>query len=109
MAITGKWRRFNRSTVEGLSEKEGAYELGNATKSVIYIGSSKNLRRRLMTHLSSGKWTTTRYFRCDVVHFADWDTGTDKEARHAEKFQATRGRKPKYSKRSPRREPYFGF
>lgn len=101
MPIKGRWRKFTRATLERLPEEEGAYELANAKKSIIYTGSSNNLRRRLITHLISEKLTTARYFRCELVEFLDLETGTDKEARHAEKFAAKHGRKPKYTKRSP--------
>jgi hypothetical protein len=101
MPIKGRWRRFTRENLEKLPTKEGAYELANAKKSIIRIGSSKNLRRRLITHLIGGGLPTVRYFRCDIIGFWDWDTGTDREARHAKKFSQAHARKPKYSKRLP--------
>jgi predicted GIY-YIG superfamily endonuclease len=93
--------------LEKLSQNEGAYELANAKKSVIYIGSSQNVRRRLITHLISEDLPTARYFRCEVVHTIEWDTGTAKEARHVEKFRQKHSKKPKYTKRSPRRKSLF--
>jgi len=109
MPIKARWQRFTRANLEKLPEKEGAYELGNAKKSVIYQGSSNNVRRRLLTHLINEKLSTVRYFRCDILGFMDWDSGTAREARHAEKFRQTHGKKPKYTKRSPRRKSLFGF
>jgi len=104
MPIKSRWRKFTRGNLEKLPEKEGAYELGNAKKSIIYVGSSNNLRRRLITHLISGKLPTARYFRCDIIHLGDWDTGKTREARHTQKFRETHSRKPKYTSRSPRRK-----
>jgi predicted GIY-YIG superfamily endonuclease len=107
MPIKARWQRFTRTNLEKLPTQEGAYELANAKKSVIYIGSSQNVRRRLITHLTSEDLPTARYFRCDIVYFGEWDTGTAKEARHAEKFRQGHSRKPKYTKRSPRRKSLF--
>lgn len=101
MPIASRWRRFTREHLEGLPKDEGAYELANAKKSIIYTDSSTNLRRRLITHLISGKLTTVRYFKCEFAEFLDLESGTDEEARHAEKFATKRGRMPKYTKRSP--------
>lgn len=110
MPIKAKWRRFTRTNLEGLPERKGAYELANTKKSVIYIGSSNNLRRRLITHLIDGKLITARYFRCELVPRIDDTEGSRaKEARHAKKFFLTHGRKPKYTKRSPRRKSFLGF
>lgn len=104
MPIKSRWRRFTRENLESLPAKEGAYELANASKSIIYTGSSNNLRRRLITHLIGGKLTTVRYFRCEFSDIFDLESGRDKEARHAKKFSQARAKKPKYSKRLPRRK-----
>jgi hypothetical protein len=101
MPMKGRWRRFTRENLQKLPEKEGAYELANAQKSIIRIGSSKNLRRRLITHLISGELPTVRYFRCEILGFTDWDSGTDRGALHAKKFMQIHAKKPKYSKRLP--------
>ncbi len=101
MPIRGRWRRFNLTIIKSLPEDEGAYELANSAKSIIYNGSSTNVRRRLMTHHNSGNFPTARYFRCELCSFLDIESGIDKEAHHAERIRAKTGRKPKYSKRSP--------
>src|SRR2546427_3945884 len=46
------WWYFSRGTVESDRDDPGVYEMGNASDSVIYIGSSDALRRRLKEHLS---------------------------------------------------------
>jgi predicted GIY-YIG superfamily endonuclease len=101
MPIKSRWHKFTRENLEKLPQEEGAYELANAKKSIIRIGSSNNLRRRLITHLNSGEFPTAQYFRCELVGFFDLDTGKDREAHHAEKFRRAHSRKPKYSKRLP--------
>lgn len=107
MAIRARWQRFTRENLEKVPQKEGAYELANAKKSVIRIGSSTNLRRRLITHLVSGQLPTVRYFRCDIIGFFGLDSGTDREAHHAKKFAQARSKKPKYSKRFPRPKSFL--
>ena len=46
------WWHFSRGTVESDRDDPGVYEMGNASDSVVYIGSSDALRRRLKEHLS---------------------------------------------------------
>src|SRR5213594_3319057 len=46
------WWYFSRGTVESDRDDPGVYEMGNASDSVVYIGSSDALRRRLKEHLS---------------------------------------------------------
>ena len=59
------WWYFSRGTVESDRDDPGVYEMGNASDSVIYIGSSDALRRRLKEHLSESgtciRKNTVRY------------------------------------------------
>ena len=59
------WWHFSRGTVESDRDDPGVYEMGNASDSVVYIGSSDALRRRLMEHLSESgtclRKNTVRY------------------------------------------------
>lgn len=104
MPIQKRWTRFAAENVDKLPQKEGVYDLANAKKSIIRHGSSNNLRRRIMTHLNDEKLSTVRYFRCEYLGFFDMDTPKTREARHAERYFAQHGRKPKYTKRSPRKK-----
>jgi len=109
MPIQKRWSRFTFENIRRVPQEEGAYQLANAARAIIYNGSSNNLRRRLYTHFTQGRLTTARYFRCEVCSIFDLESSVDKEARHAERFFATRGRKPRYTKRSPRRHSLFDF
>src|SRR5438445_12264727 len=59
------WWHFSRGTVESDRDDPGVYERGNASDSVVYIGSSDALRRRLKEHLSESgtciRKNTVRY------------------------------------------------
>jgi hypothetical protein len=104
MPVQKRWSRFTRANVERLPNKEGMYELANAQKRIIDIGGSNTrVKARLMSHLTSNKYPTARYFRCEYVDaIFDIDSGVNREARHVKHFHQQRGRKPKYTKRSPR-------
>ncbi|MCK4444076.1 MAG: excinuclease ABC subunit C [Thermoplasmata archaeon] len=53
MAIPKKWTSFNKKNVSGVVNVYGAYELGDRSGEVIYIGEGR-LRDRLMSHFSNG-------------------------------------------------------
>ena len=59
------WWHFSRATVESDRDDPGVYEMGDASDSVVYIGSSDALRRRLKEHLSESgtciRKNTVRY------------------------------------------------
>ena len=59
------WWHFSRGTVEWDRDDPGVYEMGDASDSVVYIGSSDALKRRLKEHLSESdtciRKNTVRY------------------------------------------------
>ena len=59
------WWHFSRATVESDRDDPGVYEMGDASDSVVYIGSSDALKRRLNEHLSESgtciRKNTVRY------------------------------------------------
>jgi len=57
MPIQAQWWSFVESVIEVERDDPGVYELGDKDGVVIYIGSSKELRRRLKEHLSDGRYT----------------------------------------------------
>ncbi len=64
-----QWRSFNSATVS--TERDqwgGVYELGDANQSVIYIGSSGEVKTRLWAHLGGSDGPCTQnadYYRVD--------------------------------------------
>src|SRR3989449_7183591 len=59
------WWHFSRATVESDRDDPGVYEMGDASDSVVYIGSSDALKRRVNEHLSEAgtriRKNTVRY------------------------------------------------
>src|SRR5436309_12619122 len=59
------WWHFSRATVESDRDDPGVYEMGDASDSVVYIGSSDALKRRLKEQLSESgtciRKNTVRY------------------------------------------------
>lgn len=60
MPIQAQWWSFVESVIEVDRDDPGVYELGDKDGVVIYIGSSKELRRRLKEHLSEARYTCIR-------------------------------------------------
>jgi hypothetical protein len=105
MPIKKRWTRFTTANVKSAPEYSGVYELADSAKNILYIGKSDattGVRGRLLAHLRGGKFPTARYFRCDESF--GFVTGADKELIHTRKYKTKfGGRKPKASKRLPRR------
>ena len=53
MPITNQWWTFSESVIQHDHDNPGVYELGDASKNVVYIGSSNEVRRRLREHLAA--------------------------------------------------------
>jgi hypothetical protein len=109
MPIAKKWSKLTRDNINKLSDARGTYELANKDKRTIDIGGSDcgngGCRSRLQSHLRNNKYPTAKYFR---VQKADIFTrGIDLEASHSAKFQSQNGRKPRFTKRSPKQQGWL--
>jgi hypothetical protein len=104
MPIQKKWSKFTPDNVKRLRNGHGAYELSNRDKRIIDTGGSNSVnngvRSRLQSHLRDNRYPTAKYFRCEFAGL--FTNGTDLEAAHSQKYQERHGRKPRYTKRSPR-------
>jgi hypothetical protein len=109
MPIPKKWSKFTKDNVKKLDGSRGSYELANKDKRIIDIGGSDcgsgGCRNRLHSHLRGNKYPTAKFFR---VHKADiFDSGISLEASHSVKYQRKTGKKPRYTKRSPKKNSWF--
>jgi predicted GIY-YIG superfamily endonuclease len=52
MGITNRWWNFTEGMVNLDHDQPGVYELGDAAGTVVYVGSSNQIRRRLLEHLA---------------------------------------------------------
>ena len=107
MPLKGRWRNFDRQTLNRVPAEDGVYELATEKLNIVYIGSSTNLRRRLTTHLIGGKMRNVAYFKCQVNSPLDLDSSGIKEREQVQKLVKQVGRKPKRIKRTPRKDPLF--
>ena len=86
-------RHFGPMNISEALEGPGAYVLLNRSRQVQYVGSSSNLRRRLMEHLRQRDVPDSRYFRI-------YRTRSTSEARRLER-QLYRRYKPPYNDKEP--------
>ncbi len=66
MPITSQWWTFTETVINLDKNQSGVYELGDASGSVVYIGSTNGMKRRLLEHLNEPATTcikrrTTKY------------------------------------------------
>lgn len=57
MAIEAPWWSLAEQVIRFDQNRPGAYELGNALGTVVYIGSSSDVQRRLLDHLKAASGT----------------------------------------------------
>lgn len=101
MPIQKRWSRFSWDNIEGVPDDAGVYELGNSNGEVVYVGKSENLRQRLIQHKNDPSKSRSKYFRYELAGL--FDSPSDMERRHGEKYQEEHGSLPPKQKRLPRR------
>jgi hypothetical protein len=72
MPVENRWYEFTREKVLTLSAGlTGTYEIGDANKVPVYIGSSTSsqtsIRGRLLSHLNNKRCPKGKYFRCTLA------------------------------------------
>ncbi|WP_206203928.1 hypothetical protein [Thermococcus sp. GR4] len=92
------WTRFTKQNVQKVSEVYGVYEIANAAKETIYIGSGK-LRSRLLAHFprAPDPIVGASYFRYEK-------TGSLERARQRERallkeYKRKHGKLPKFNQK----------
>ena len=109
MGIKKRWSQFTSGNVSRVPEAPGAYQLAYryGEKKTAYIGSSKNLRRRLSEHLQDASKSKYRYFR--YIEAGPFESPKDLEIELREEYEKKHAQKPKGSKKLPRRRRLFGW
>jgi predicted GIY-YIG superfamily endonuclease len=76
MPIVSQWWTFSEMMVQHDRDEPGVYELGETNGTVIYIGGSDAIRRRLREHLSESATTCTRRSTAQyrVEYTRNWTT-----------------------------------
>lgn len=69
MPITATWSSLNLNNLQQVPAQEGVYELANGSYSIIYIGRSDDLNRRLREHLNTADpcLKAAAFFRFEVT------------------------------------------
>ena len=96
MPIAKRWSRATKSNIlSKVPEERGIYELKSFGE-VVYVGRTKNLRRRLLSHLTD---RNPNYYRYEELGF-----GADDEAivgEHYERLVGRLGRPPQWNDGDP--------
>lgn len=95
---------LNPNIVDILPEEPGVYYLYNLNKQLIYIGKSKNIRTRVMTHLSSNSSKRAMEMR-DSICSIDWETTGNELIALLKESEEIKQNKPIYN-RAQRRTGY---
>ena len=96
----GTWWSFTRDLVDTEYDESGVYELGDASREVIYIGSSGVVRTRLTEHLSGREGPCTKsatYYRVDYTS----NHRSEERRRYDEHVRSNYGFAPKCNDKRP--------
>ena len=109
---TGRYKNLNEylkvEDIEGLPEECGTYYFFDENKQLIYIGKSKNIRHRILSHL--GNTTTKKAMEMKKrIHSISFDlTGSELIALLKESGEIKQ-QKPKYNRAQKRSTFYWGL
>lgn len=96
MPLNAQWRKATRENVkQNVPESPGVYELRCFGK-LVYVGSSKNLQKRLLDHVSRRnpnryRYKTTWFFQSPKA----------RERAHYDAYEDSNGKPPSWNKRRP--------
>jgi len=92
MQATQTLQQFTTWTVNSVPEREGVYQLFDSSRSLIYIGRSDNIRRRLSEHLNTSDTCikSTAYFTYEVTA-----RSVQREQELIEEYRRLHGRYPR--------------
>ena len=65
MSVVRRWNinRWSRTNIDAMPDYVGVYEILNSAETVNYVGSTNQLRRRLLEHWNQGDIPGAYYFR----------------------------------------------
>ncbi|MBB6460963.1 exonuclease domain-containing protein [Flammeovirga kamogawensis] len=103
-----KHYQLSREQIDSLPDETGVYYLYNKDKDLIYIGKSKNIRKRVLQHLSN-KTTPRAIKMADEVRDVTFEaTGSELVALLLESDEIKK-HLPKYNRAQRRTKTYFGI
>ena len=105
---SGKFYNLESSKIKKLPEDTGVYYLHNQQGDIIYIGKSKNIRTRILSHFNNEK-TSKALKMVDETHDISFEiTGSDLIAQLLESDEI-KNHKPKYNRRQRRKSNHYGI
>ncbi|MDY6800880.1 MAG: exonuclease domain-containing protein [Bacteroidota bacterium] len=105
---SGKFYNLESSKIKKLPEVTGVYYLHNQQGDIIYIGKSKNIRTRILSHFNNEK-TSKALKMVDETHDISFEiTGSDLIAQLLESDEI-KNHKPKYNRRQRKKTNHYGI
>jgi hypothetical protein len=94
-----QWWGYSAASVSLESDIYGVYELGDADKEIVYVGSGK-VKDRLLRHLEKNECPLARYYRLLIVGAEEFCNS--KESEIIQEYRERKGRPPLYNEKKIR-------
>ncbi|MGM0505454.1 MAG: GIY-YIG nuclease family protein, partial [Bacteroidota bacterium] len=105
---SGKFFNLQSSTIKNLPDDTGVYYLHNQQGDIIYIGKSKNIRTRILSHFNNEKTSRALKIMDETFDISYELTGSDLIAQLLESDEI-KNHKPKYNRRQRRKSNHYGI
>ena len=105
---SGKFFNLQSSTIKKLPDDTGVYYLYNQQGDIIYIGKSKNIRTRILSHFNNEKTGRALKMMDETYDISYELTGSDLIAQLLESDEI-KNHKPKYNRRQRRKSNHYGI
>ena len=77
VSIKGLHENFNKAIIDKLPEKTGVYYFFDENNKLIYIGKSKNIKKRILQHLSNSSTKKAIEMRSRIIDISFEETGSE--------------------------------
>ncbi|OGD55503.1 hypothetical protein A3K78_11350 [Candidatus Bathyarchaeota archaeon RBG_13_52_12] len=94
-----QWWGYSAASVSLESDIYGVYELGDADKEIVYVGSGK-VKDRLLCHLENKECPLARYYRLLIVGAEESCNSMESEI--VQEYRERKGRPPLYNEKKTR-------
>lgn len=105
---SGKFFNLQSYTIKNLPDDTGVYYLHNQQGDIIYIGKSKNIRTRILSHFNNEKTSRALKIMDETFDISYELTGSDLIAQLLESDEI-KNHKPKYNRRQRRKSNHYGI
>ncbi|MFO7829317.1 MAG: GIY-YIG nuclease family protein, partial [Bacteroidales bacterium] len=105
---SGKFFNINTSIIKNLPDATGVYYFHNQQGDIIYIGKSRNIRTRVLSHFNNEKTSRAIKMVDEIFDITYELTGSDLIAQLLESDEI-KNHKPKYNRRQRRKTNHYGI